>query len=76
MTAPHADATLDELDREMTVYVETLGDGDELFRIHDPAYQEPFGDYVEMPLEEALEEADGFCCDCFSTVWINNIDGE
>ncbi|MDS0301370.1 hypothetical protein NDI76_21800 [Halogeometricum sp. S1BR25-6] len=70
---PRAGMHLEELDRELPVFVETIGGDLEsgYLSIHDPDHLEPSSDYVEMTLGEALEIADDFCCDCFTTAMID-----
>lgn len=72
--APRAGKHLEELDPNLPVLVEIIG-GDDLesgyTSIHDPDYREPPGEYVEMTLQEALDVADDFCCDCFTTAMVD-----
>lgn len=67
-SGPRADIPLEDLDPELTVFVEIIGEDIEsgYLMIHDPDYIEPTGEYVEMTLERAITTADEFCCDCFT----------
>lgn len=72
-TGPRADRSLDDLPSDLPVLVETLGDGPEKYTtIHDPEYDEPPGECIQMPLEDALSVADGFCPDCFTTAMVQH----
>lgn len=72
---PRADVPLDELERELPVCVEILGDSIETgyATIHDPEYLEPAGEYIDMTLGDALDVADDFCCDCFTRAMVDGI---
>lgn len=72
-TGPRASTPLEELDPELPVLVEIIGQNAEsgYTTIHDPDYLEPQGEYVEMTLREALDTADDFCCDCFTRAMID-----
>lgn len=74
-TGPRSHLSRDELDPDLDVHVEIIGDDLETGYtvIHDPDYVEPPGEYVEMELTEALSEDATFCCDCFETAWIETI---
>lgn len=69
---PRADRSVEDLDPDLPVFVEIIGEDIEsgVTVIHDAAYLEPPGEYVEMTLEEACEIDAGFCCDCFQTAWL------
>lgn len=72
-SGPRADIPLEDLNPEMTVFVEVIGEDVEsgYLTIHDPDYLEPIDRYVEMTLEEALTTADEFCCDCFTRAMLD-----
>lgn len=76
-TGSRADTPRDELDPELTVYVEIIGEDIESGHtvIHDPDYLEPPGEYVEMPLQEAEAVADEFCVDCFTAAHHSQLKG-
>lgn len=69
-TGPRAGVPLEELDEDLSVFVEVIGSDMEsgYLVIHDPDHLEPQNQHQEMPLSEALEIADEFCCDCFTKV--------
>lgn len=75
---PRADISRGELDPESPVFAEIIGENinSGCATIHDPEYREPPGEYVEMPLKEALAVASEFCCDRFTTAMIEaDLDG-
>lgn len=70
---PRASTPLEELDPELPVLVEVVGEDAETGHtiIHDPDYLDPHGEYVETTLAEAIDTADDFCCDCFTRAMID-----
>lgn len=73
---PKADKTREELDSDLRVRVEVIGENPDTGAavIHDPEYLEPPGESMEMTLAEAREKGAMFCCDCFETAWIEMLD--
>lgn len=71
-TETRAGMSLDELDPELTVLVEIIGEDSESGHatIHDPDPFDHSEDGTEMALKDALDIADGFCCDCFTRAWV------
>jgi len=63
---------LKELPKDLEVCVEIIGGGveNEWVTIHDPEYLCP-DESEDMILEEALEIADEFCCDCFTQAMLD-----
>jgi hypothetical protein len=69
---PRAGTPLNELPQNLEVCVEVLGESieDGWATVHDPDYLCP-DNSVDMTLEEALDIADEFCCDCFTQAMLD-----